>query len=269
MNEVQIIKEWMPTPIAEFQAVSKPKEYTDLIECRSPKFMPFINRYGRQALQDIFSMTLVQLSDGLGLPVQGGQIDDAVDLIIDDYPDTKLSDLILFKREMLKGKLGGQVDDKLWKWNTRSICQAWGEYYAKREDAFCEVRERKYSQEKNEFNTGLARSFANASPEQKEKHREFVAKMEQLAESKRVKYEDEKAVIRQKLTIEEIAESEGVDFEELAGAIRSKAERRQAEENLSVPIMLLLQAEMASTLFEARKDPKYLHRLIQCQKQTA
>lgn len=263
MREIQKIKEWLPTPIAEFQAVSKPKEYTDIIQCQSPKFLPFINQYGRQALQDVFTMTVVQLSDGLGLPIMGGQIDDAVDIIIDDFPDTKLSDLLLFKRQMLRGGIGGQVDDKLWKWNTRSICQAWSDYYAKREDVFCDYREQKHLEAKQGYNTGFAKSLANATPEQLEKHREYVAKLEAATKAKHIKDEEAKAIIPAKLTLEQIAAHEGIDILKLSEAIKAKAERRRVEENLTIPMMLILQAEMASTLYEARQDVSYLHKLIE------
>lgn len=259
---VQIRKEWMPTPLAEFQAIAKPREYIDLLTCQSPKFMPFINRYGRSALEEIFGRVVMDLSEGLGVSVSGTMVSDAVDLIIDGFPDTKLSDLLMFKRDVLGGKVGGQVDDKLWKWNTRAIVQAWGEYYAKREDVFCDAREQRYKEDKAAYNSGFAKSLANATPEQLEKHREYVAKLEATTKARQIAQEEAKSVIPGKLSLEQIAEREGIDATILAEAIKAKAERRRVDENLTIPMLLILQAEMASVLYEARQDGKYLHSLI-------
>lgn len=261
-QQVQIVKQWMPTASEEFKAITKPREYTDLVSCQSPKFLPFINRYGRPALEELFGRVVMDIADGLGVSISGNMVADAVDLIVDDFPDTKLSDLLMFKRDVLGGKVGGQVDDKLWKWNTRAIVQAWGEYYAKREDAFCDAREQRYAEEKRQYQDGFAKAFAHATPEQQEKHREWLKKMEAAANSRRVKEEEAKAIIPQKLTLEEIAAAEGIDMVKLAGAIKAKAERRRDEEGLTAPMMLLLQVEMASAQFEARQNPKYLHELI-------
>lgn len=261
-QQVQIAKQWMPTALDEFKAITKPREYTDLIKCQSPKFLPFINRYGRPALEELFGRVVMDVAEGLGVTISGNMVADAVDLIVDEFPDTKLSDLLMFKRDLLGGKVGGQVDDKLWKWNTRAIVQAWGEYYAKREDAFCDYREQRHNEAKQEYAGGFAKALANASPEQLEKHREYVAKLEKSAEVKRVVQEKAKEIIPAKLTLEQIAAHEGIDILKLSEAIKAKAEKRRVEEGLTIPMMLILQAEMASTLYEARQDVKYLHELI-------
>lgn len=257
-QQVQIRKEWMPSAVAEFQAVVKPREYADLLQCKSPKFLPFMDRYGRVALEEIFARAIMELSEGLGQSVSGSMVGDAVDLIIDDYPDTKLSDILMFKRDVLSGKVGGQVGDNIWKWNTRAILQAWGEYYAKREDVFCEAREQRINEEKRAYQNGLVEAYRNASPETKKMIQETTAKLEKLAEDKRAKYEESKQIIPTKLTLEEIAVSEGIDLNALAEAIQQKAEARQEK----APIALRLSVEMAETTFKARQNPKYLHELI-------
>ena len=260
-QQVQIIKTWLPSPVAEFNAVQKPREYTDLIKCQSPKFPAFIRQYGRPALQDIFSLTVTQLSEGLGLPITGGQVDDAVDIIIDEYPDTKLSDLLLFKRQMLRGTLGGQVDDKLWKWNTRSICQAWADYYAKREDVFCEHREQKHNEAKQEYNSGIAKAFANATPEQQEKHREQLRRNEETKAKLSIGTQND--TIPQRATLEDLARLEGIDPELLAKEIRRRALARQhVEKEFQLPESVLLANEVASIQHYARKDSKYLHEIM-------
>lgn len=260
MKQVQKTKEWLPTAELEFKAVVKPKEYTDLIDCQSPKFLPFIDRYGLESLETIISITLTSLSEGLGFTVSGEMLCDSAELIIQEYPDTKLSDLLLFKSQMLIGRIGGQVEDKLWRWNTRSILQAWGEYYANREDIFCDYREQKNVEAKAEYNSGFARSFANATPEQQDKHKEYLQKLEQSHKEKREQVERMKEQLPQKMTLEEIAEFEGIDLGELAAVITKKAETRRG--NNGEPLTLFASAEMASLLFEARQNPKYLHEYI-------
>ncbi len=252
----------LPAHIVEFAAIVRPGSYTDIVACNSSKILPFAARHGQAALQAIIMGVLSKLSESLGKAISGDQVAESAELIIRRYPDTKLSDFILFKDQMLTGEIGGQVGDQLWQLNTRTIMVAWGEYYEKREDAFCDYREQKHNEAKQEFSTGLARAYANASPESKALIQGTIANMERVANAKRIKAEEAKAVIPQKLSLEEIAKLEGVDMVALAEAIKAKAERRRDEEKLTVPMMLLLQSEMASALYEARQDGKYLHKLI-------
>lgn len=252
----------LPAHIAEFAAIVRPGSYSDIVACKSAKILPFAAKYGQAALHAIVIGVLGKLSESLGKPISGDQVAESAELIISRYPDTKLSDFILFKDQMLTGEIGGQVGDQLWQLNTRTILVAWGEYYERREDVFCEAREQKYAEDKRAYQDGLARAFANASPETQQRHREAVKKMEAGIEARRVKEEEAKAIIPQKLTLEEIAAAEGIDMVKLAGAIKAKAERRRDEEGLTAPMMLLLQVEMASAQFEARQNPKYLHELI-------
>lgn len=258
-QQLQIVKEWMPTPAAEFKAVARPKEYADLITCRSPKFPQFVNRYGRAALEELFGRVILEISEGLGLTISGTMASDAVGLIIDDFPDTKLSDMLMFKRDVLGGKVGGQVDDKLWKWNTRAIVQAWGEYYARREETFCEHRENRIRQDKSEYNAGIAKAYANATPVQQERHREYLKNIEKKQSEIRAKVEHAKDAIPQKMDLYEIAISQGVNLGRLAEVINTRAEARR--NGSSEPLALFVAAEMAAVLFEARKDPGYLSEL--------
>lgn len=252
----------VPAFVAEFRSIAKPNTYTDLIGCTSAKLRPFAAKYGNDALETIVSGVLSSISSGLGLPVNAEQVLDASTMIIQEYPDTKLSDFILFKNEVLMGRVGGQVDNQLWKWTTRTMFQAWAEYYAKREDAFCDYREQKIQEDKLAYQNGFVESYRNASPETKKMIQDTTAKLEALAEARRAKYEEEKQIIPSKLTLEEIARSEGVDFSELAEAIQKRAELRDP----SVLISVRLAAEMASVTFYARQNPKYLHEILKAKK---
>jgi len=251
----------LPAFIVEFQAITKPTTYTDIVSCTSAKLRPFTAKYGLPAMKELISFVLLKLASSLGKPIDGEHLEEVAEYIIEDFPDTKLSDFHMFRKEMLRGSIGGQVGDQLWHLNTRTLNQAWAEYYARREDVFCEAREQRYQEEKRQYNDGFARSFANASPETQQKHREWVAKM---AEKIAIR-DEEKAQksIPQKLTLEQIAESEGIDTVKLAEAIQTAATTRQIEENLKIPMMLILQAEMASVLFNARQDGKFLHGYIE------
>ena len=257
-QEVQIVKQWMPTAREEFMAIAKPREYSDLITCQSPKFLPFMDRYGRPALEELFGRVILDVADGLGVTISGNMVADAVDLIVDEFPDTKLSDILLFKRDVLKGSVGGQVDDKLWKWNTRAIVQAWSEYYARREDAFAEHREARYNEDKKAYADGFAKAYRNASPDIQKQIQESTARFEAQQSAKRKTWEDKP--FDSKRSLEEIAQDHGIDLTVLAETIR-----RKALENVDtgIPEVALIAAEYGRVQFLARKDDSILKDYIQ------
>ena len=88
------------TYVDEFKAVSRPTTYTDIVSCPSAKLRPFVAKYGQDALEQIISSVITGIAEGLGLQVNGDQILDASALIIQEYPDTKLSDFKLFKNQL-------------------------------------------------------------------------------------------------------------------------------------------------------------------------
>ena len=257
-QEVQIVKQWMPTAREEFMAIAKPREYSDLITCQSPKFLPFMDRYGRPALEELFGRVILDVADGLGVTISGNMVADAVDLIVDEFPDTKLSDILLFKRDVLKGSVGGQVDDKLWKWNTRAIVQAWGEYYARREDAFAEHREARYTEDKKAYADGFAKAYRNASPDIQKQIQESTARFEAQQAAKRKTWEDKP--FDSKRSLEEIAQDHGIDLTVLAETIRRKA---LDNVDAGIPEVALIAAEYGRVQFLARKDDSILKDYIQ------
>lgn len=261
-QSVTIHKNWLPTALDEFRAISKPREYKDLIKCQSPKFPAFTAQYGRTALEAIFEEVVTDLSQGLGLPVSGTMVADSVDIIIDEYPEAKLSDLLLFKRLMLKGDIGGQVGDKLWKWNTRTICQAWGEYYDNSTEAIRAEIDRKHQENKDGGGetvqiTGKEIPMPDYVKQNMDKlYRKSIAE-------KRILEEIEKPEpLRSKLTIDEIADVEGIDKTILAEAIRLRAEQIHKDQKQKIPLQTILIGELASIQFAARQNPKYLHELV-------
>jgi hypothetical protein len=104
----------LPAHIAEFAAIVRPGSYSDIVACTSSKILPFAAKYGSDALQAIIMGVLGKLSESLGKPISGDQVAESAGLIISRYPDTKLSDFILFKDQMLTGEIGGQVGEQLW-----------------------------------------------------------------------------------------------------------------------------------------------------------
>lgn len=241
--------------VRDFKALSKPTHYTDLIDCTSAKLRQFAAKYGNGALEAVLSSVLVGMADSLGKDIKGEHISEVAEFIIEDYPDTKLSDFHLFKMQMLKGEIGGQVRDQLWQLNTRTIILAWREYYAKREDVFAEHRERRHIEEKKAYQDGLVQSYRNSSPEVKDMMNRAIEKLEERKRS----WSEESKPITQNMKLEEIAESQGIDLEVLAETIR-----RKALENIGtgIPEVALIAAEMGRVTYEARKDAGFLKNYV-------
>src|SRR5688572_3376421 len=111
----------LPAFMVEFNTLPKPTTYTDLLSCTSAKLRPFAAKYGNPALEAVISSVLIKLAGSLGKTIDGEHIAEVAEYIIDDFPDTKLSDFHLFKKQMLRGEIGGQVGDQLWQLNTRTL----------------------------------------------------------------------------------------------------------------------------------------------------
>lgn len=241
--------------VSEFKAIAKPTAYTDLVNCSSAKLRPFAAKYGNSALEAVISSVLVGLSGSLGKPLNGEHIAEVAEYIIDDYPDTKLSDFHLFKKQMLRGEIGGQVGDQLWQLNTRTLIQAWREYYAKREDVFADAREQRHNEEKKAYQDGFIDAYRNSPQHIKDQMNRTV----QMLEEKKRSWSEENETIKSKMTLDEIAESEGIDIQVLAEAIR-----RNALKNIDsgIPEAALLAAELGQITYKARQDAKVLHEYI-------
>lgn len=251
----------LPDYVREFQEVMRPNTYTDLITCKSAKLRPFAAKYGNKALEDILMGVLSGLSEGLGLSVSAVMLSDAATLIIQEYPDTKLSDFLLFKNEMLLGRIGGQIGDQLWKWNTRTITLAWAEYYEKREDAFSEHREHQNDEYKHQYKTGLARAFANASPESRELIKSTADKLDRLVKSKRISADRDRPVPIEKMELHEVCAEKGIPYDRIFNIVAEKC-RQEFNEDIGISFETFLALRLKAVLFSVRKDENYLETLI-------
>lgn len=143
----------MPAIIKSFEVIQKPETYRDIVNCPSPKFKPFIAQYGVEPLKALICKVIMEAANMLRFDTSPDMISGAAELIITDFPDTKLSDLKMFKDDIIRGKVGG----KLFGFDSRNIYECWKEYYALREDVFAEDREEKYQEQKKEYNEAWGR----------------------------------------------------------------------------------------------------------------
>lgn len=263
MNQLQISESSLPAFVAEFRAIDQPTNYRDVVLCPSAKLRPFAAKYGDDAVKDICMGVLAELSEGLGLPVTPVMLSDSAALIIQEWPDTKLSDFLLFKNEVLLGAIGGQIKDQLWKWNTRTIIQTWREYYEVREDVFCEERERKNDEYKKQYEVGIAKSYANASEETKQMIRDTTNNIEKFIQQKRIKLEEERPTFTANKSLNEIAEEQGIDVDVLANKIKEFARIRFESNGKDKDTMeLYIGYELSQVTYAAKNDSKFLIKYI-------
>lgn len=189
----------LPAFLSEFQAVSSPSTYQDVINCSSAKLRPFEAKYGKQALSAVISSELMRICKLMSFETSDEMVVAATDLIVLDYPDTKLADFKMFANDVLRGKVGG----KLFRWDTRTILEAWAEYYRLREEEFAAAREAHYQAEKKAYNDAY-----DKLPDTRDMKKEYeVLKRQGEMEAKIRTYK--------LMPLKQICELEGVDYETL------------------------------------------------------
>lgn len=149
-----------PAIVGQFQQIQKPDTYMDIVKCPSPKFAVFVKIHGRESLKALIALVINEVANLLRFETNPAMIEAAAEIIIKDWPDTKLSDLKMFKDDMIRGKIGG----KLYGFDARTIVECWKDYYALREDVFAEDREARYNEEKKQFNEAFEK-LSGSMPE--------------------------------------------------------------------------------------------------------
>ncbi len=133
-----------PPQIVEFKAVAQPRTYRDVVACSSRKFPAFAKDHGEEALEAVVIMVLSRITEALAYDIRPVMIIESARAIIQDWPDTKLSALLMFKNEILSGRVGG----KLFRWDARVIVECWREYYLNQENEFADFREKQWELQK-------------------------------------------------------------------------------------------------------------------------
>lgn len=187
-----------PASVAEFQAIPSPITYLDVVNCTSAKLKPFEAKYGKPALRVVISSEILRVCKLMSFETSSEMVMAATDLIIEDYPDTKMSDFKLFGSDVLRGKVGG----KLFRWDTRTILEAWAEYYARREEEFAAARESFYQAEKKAYMDAYEKN-----PVRDMKKEYDILKKEGENDAKKMKFKT--------MSLVEICKHEGVDYETL------------------------------------------------------
>ena len=189
----------VPAFLREFEHTPVPTTYKDLVSCTGMKLKPFEAKYGKNALSAVISSELMRICKLMSFETTSEMVVAATDLIISDYPDTKLSDFKMFANDVLRGKVGG----KLFRWDTRVILEAWAQYYSFREEVFAEAREERYKAEKKAYNDAY-----DKAPDVRDMKKEYEAlKRQGELEAKIRTYK--------LMSIKMICELEGADYETL------------------------------------------------------
>lgn len=232
------------------------KTYQDLISTKSLRLESISDRYGSEIALKLVLDAISSLCSAMAFDTTPEMRLEASTMILDDFPDTKLAAFHVFKKEVLYGRIG--KPGKTFRMDAKVLLEFWNEFYTKMSETICDHLEAKH---KDFYPSDKPVNADKVIPMP-----EYVKEtFKRVTEKMRVKsvYEDEnRPAPSSKLTLEQIAESEGVNIESLAEAIRMRAKKRMKDEKIGVDFALVLQSEMASTLYEARKDPKYLHLLI-------
>lgn len=237
-----------PTYLIEFVESGKPNDYTDLIVSKSPKFLPFISQHGKMALKGLIGLVFTEISNLLRFETNSAMIDAAADVIIQDFPDTKLDDLKMFKDDMIRGKVGG----KLFGWDARTIVECWQDYYAKREDVFAAAREAKFAEEKRQYQESYIASS--------DKIKDLYAGLRQSASQQRLEQSYREKV--RTMTLEEICTEAKLDYSAVMENIKEQARTDWADSGMELTFELYLDVLTHKILLEARKNVDALGRYV-------
>ena len=231
----------VPAFVREFEAIPMPTTYKDLVSCSGMKLRLFEAKYGISALKAILSSELIRICKLMSFETSNEMVIAATDLIIQDYPDTKLSDFKMFGADVLRGKVGG----KLFRWDTRVILEAWAQYYALREEAFAEDREERHKAEKKAYNDAYDKA---------QEHRDMKKEYETLK-----KQGEAEAKIRayKFLPLEKICELEGVDYETLLLTCESDCRNVWTEDSV-ISFENYFRLHMVRVANEIRRNPSAL-----------
>lgn len=236
----------IPAPVSEFQEATNPITYQDVINCPSAKLRAFSAKYGEGALKAVLSGVLTDISNLMSFEVKHEMIVAAAELIISDYPDTKLSDFKMFQSDVLRGKVGG----KLFRWDTRTILEAWAEYYALREESFAAAREAHYQAEKQAFNEAYENLAIGAEKKVRDMKKEYdILKEQGELEAKIRTYK--------MLSLKQICELEGVDYETLLEVCEADC-RKIWDESAVIGFDDYFKLHLVRVTNEVRRNPKAL-----------
>ncbi len=247
MNEISPVQSF-PLALSDFQGIARPKTYTELVRSSCVKLRPFSKTHGNDATQAIILSVLSGISESLSMDVSGTMLFNASRLILEDYPDTKLSALHFFAREVLSGRLG----KKIYRWDTRVIMELWGEFYENMEIEYEGIRTSGLGMQDRDGNLiGL----------------NDLKKVREMSERMKLQAKEEKEKIKfrarmKDVSFVELCESQGVTLEAVADAIRARATKDYNMFELDINFETFLSVRMAAVRNDAKKNPAYLVDLV-------
>lgn len=258
----------LPAHIAEFRSYPRPKTFEDILVSRCPKIPAFARKHGIDKVEDIVFITLSSISEGLAFPINSTMLMEATQTIVEDWPDTRMDDFLLFKKEFLAGRIGGNTKHDLYRWDTRTIIMAWDEYYQKMMNMVCDKREEQIKTDHIQYEDGYGKSYAKLSQESKDKiHKSMTALSEKMSvrnilENEKINERIELARNKTK-SIEDIAFEEGIEMEIISECIIKAATKQKIESKSDAPIGVFIAKVMAEVTYNAKQDPESLRKFIE------
>jgi hypothetical protein len=230
----------LPAFVQEFTDLPKPSDYRELVVMPCPKFRQFAAKHGEASTITLITMILTEVAGLMRFTVTGDMITAAAEIIYQEWPDTKMSDLHLFKRKVLSGAIGG----KLFGNDTRTMCELWREYYSTREDVFADDREAKYIEEKKSYQEGWDKLMGSMPEKYK-----ALRKIEEDKRSLKV-YQANAS----KLTLEGLCREYGVSYDRLVQNARADCLEQIKAQNSEVDLEWYLGFHLKSVLQHVRKS---------------
>lgn len=176
-----------------------PAGRNELIAADSRQFIYVQKVYGPKAIVGIISTALSKTCLYLNMEVREEMVIKAAEIIVEDYPDSKIADLKMFEGWVMRSPR------KMFRLDTRELVLMYRDYYAWREEAFAEHRESRHKERKKELENGDIPTD--------EKMAEIYRNMKYQAKEKMAKEQRDQEIKFK--TAEEICAIAGVSYEEV------------------------------------------------------
>lgn len=237
------------------------KTYTDLVKLPSLRLERIQQAFGEDSAVGMVTMLLSDLCSVMAFKTTPEMILTAAEMIVSDYPDTKVAAFHLFKKDVMYGNIGAPMG-KTFRMDAKVLLEMWADFYKKMSTAIAEFIEAKH---KDIPEVTINKDKVIPMPEYV---KATYQKIEQEKAAKAKELDENRPKPMVKKTLDEIAASMKIDPLVLAEAIRKDAEMtfNKPGEVSGLTFQAFLGIKLGQVTFEARKDPKFLKEYISTHK---
>lgn len=236
------------------------KAYTDLIQLPSLRLERIQAAYGNDSAVDLVVMLLSEICSVMAFKTTPEMILTAAEMIVSDYPDTKVAAFHLFKKDVMYGNIGAPMG-KTFRMDAKVLLEMWADFYVKMSNAIAEFIEARH---KDIQEVPINKDKVIPMPEYV---KDTYKRIEQEKAAKAKELDENRPKPAIKKTLDEIAASMKIDPLVLAEAIKKDAETTFSKgEVKGLTFQAFLGIKLGQVTFEARKDPKFLKEYISIHK---